>query len=66
MKFAGIIGGFLGWFGWPEVGIGTLLAFVLNGLIALIVLLSRRGSMRSGIPFGPAMMAGAVLAVVIG
>ncbi|MGC0141494.1 prepilin peptidase [Pseudactinotalea sp. Z1732] len=65
VKFAAVIGAFLGWFGWWQVGAGTLLAFLINALVATVVLVSRRGSRRSQIPFGPAMMAGAVAAVLL-
>jgi leader peptidase (prepilin peptidase) / N-methyltransferase len=65
VKFAAVVGAFLGWFGWPYVAVGTLLAFVLNAAVAVLVLLSRRGTRESQIPFGPAMMLGAALAVVI-
>lgn len=65
VKFAAVIGAFLGWFGWWEVGAGTLLAFIINAFVALVVLVSRHGSRRSQVPFGPAMMAGAVAAVLL-
>ena len=65
VKFAAVVGVFLGWFSWQHVAIGTLLAFVLNAAIAVIVLLTRRGGRDSDIPFGPWMVAGAVLAVVL-
>ncbi|WP_324650157.1 A24 family peptidase [Georgenia sp. H159] len=64
VKFAAVVGVFLGWFGWPYVAVGTLLAFVLNAAVAVLVLLSRRGTRESQIPFGPAMMLGATLAVI--
>lgn len=65
VKFATVIGLLLGWFGWPEVALGTLLAFLLNGLVALIVLLQRGKAEGSEIPFGPSMVLGAVLALVL-
>lgn len=65
VKFAAVVGVFLGWFGWQHVAVGTLLAFVLNAAVAVLVLVSRRGTRESQIPFGPAMVLGAVLAVVV-
>lgn len=65
VKFAAVVGVFLGWFGWQHVAVGTLLAFVLNAIVAVVVLLSGRGGRDSQIPFGPWMVAGAVIAVVI-
>lgn len=63
VKFAAVIGCFLGWFAWQAVAWGTLLAFAINALVGIIVLVSRRGHGRTDIPFGPAMVLGAVLAV---
>ncbi|AZN31067.1 prepilin peptidase [Flaviflexus salsibiostraticola] len=65
VKFAAVVGAFLGWFSWQHVAVGTLLAFALNFAIALGVLLSRRGGRHTDIPFGPWMVAGAILAVLI-
>lgn len=65
VKFAFLIGGLLGWFGWSHVAIGTVLGFVINGAVALMVLLSRRGGRDTQVPFGPSMMSGAVCALVL-
>jgi len=63
VKLAALLGVVLGWFGWPLVLAGVLLPWVVNAPVALVVLV-RRG--RSGsLPFGPAMLAGAYLAVVL-
>ena len=63
VKLAGLLGVFLGWFGWPAVLAGTLAAFVLNAIVALVLLATRRVGAKSGIAFGPAMIFGAVLGV---
>lgn len=65
VKFAAVVGVFLGWFSWQHVAVGTLLAFVLNAVVAVVVLASRRGDRKTDIPFGPWMVGGAVLAVVL-
>lgn len=65
VKFAAVIGLLLGWFGWTEVAIGTLLGFTLNGTIALVMIISRRGNHDSEVPFGPSMVLGAALALAI-
>ncbi len=61
VKLSGLLGAFLGWLGWPAVLTGTLAAFALNGVLALVLLLTTRATRRSGIPFGPAMVAGAAI-----
>ena len=62
VKLAGVLGLFLGWLGWQYVLIGTLAAFALNAVVALVLLLSRRADRHTGIAFGPAMIAGAAVA----
>lgn len=64
VKFAAVVGAFLGWFGWSYVLWGTLLAFALNAVVSLVALIQgRRGS---EVPFGPLMVIGAVLAFPFG
>jgi leader peptidase (prepilin peptidase)/N-methyltransferase len=60
VKFSGLLGMALGWSDWNAVVLGTVAAFALNGIVALGVLLARRD--RGGeVPFGPAMVVGAML-----
>ena len=61
VKLAGVLGGFLGWFGWSEVLFGILAAFVLGALVSLVLLASGRAKRDSEIRFGPFMVAGAAL-----
>lgn len=64
VKLAVLLGLFLGWLGWGEVLSGALLPFLLHGPVALVLLISGRVGRRSRLPFGPAMLAGAWLAIV--
>ena len=59
VKLAGLLGAFLGWTGWPNVLVGTLIAFALNGVVAAVLLLSRRLTRKGATAFGPWMVAGA-------
>lgn len=61
VKLSGLLGAWLGWLGWPYVLYGTLFAFLINGTVALIVVVTTRAGRHSEIPFGPAMILGAVL-----
>jgi leader peptidase (prepilin peptidase)/N-methyltransferase len=61
VKFAAVVGLFLGFQGWPALLIGALAGFIIGALAALATLLVRRGST---VPFGPAMFAGSVVAVL--
>jgi len=65
VKLAGVLGLLLGWLGWPYVLFGALLPHLLNGPVALVLLLSGRARRGSALPLGPALLAGALLAVVL-
>lgn len=66
VKLAGALGLFLGFAGWGELAIGAFAAFVLGGLFSIGLLIARRATRRSGIPFGPWMLGGAWIGLVAG
>lgn len=66
VKLAGVVGIFLGWSGWGALALGALAAFVLGGLYAVILIVLQRANRKSGIPFGPWMLAGAWLGIGVG
>jgi leader peptidase (prepilin peptidase)/N-methyltransferase len=63
VKLAGLLGLYLGWLGWSSVWIGTLTGFLLGAVVGIGLVLTRRATGRTAIPFGPAMLAGALLAI---
>ena len=63
VKLAGVLGMFLGWLGWAPLLVGAFGAFFLGGLFSLVLILTRKASRKSGIPFGPWMLAGAWLGI---
>jgi leader peptidase (prepilin peptidase) / N-methyltransferase len=63
VKLAGLLGLFLGWIAWSAVFVGALAGFVIQALLALVLLVGRRVGLRGEVPFGPAMMLGAALAI---
>ncbi|HEX5597766.1 MAG TPA: prepilin peptidase [Micromonosporaceae bacterium] len=65
VKLAGVLGLLLGWLGWPAVLLGLALPHLINGPVALGLLLARRAGRRTELPLGPALLAGALLAVVL-
>jgi leader peptidase (prepilin peptidase)/N-methyltransferase len=66
VKLAGVLGLYLGWLGWGAVWVGTFTGFVLGALAGLGLVALRAGTTgRSVIPFGPYMLAGALLAPFI-
>ena len=66
VKLAGVLGAFLGFSGWGALAVGAFSAFLLGGLVSLILLAARVVTRQSGIPFGPWMIAGAWLGLVVG
>jgi leader peptidase (prepilin peptidase) / N-methyltransferase len=61
VKLSLVLGLALGWFGWPAVLFGILGGFLLFALVAIALLVARRTSMQSDLPFGPWMILGAAL-----
>lgn len=66
VKLAGVLGLYLAWLGWGELLVGSFAAFVLGGVFSIILLLARRIGRKSGIPFGPWMLAGAWVGIFFG
>ncbi|EQM80514.1 prepilin peptidase [Microbacterium maritypicum] len=66
VKLAAVIGLVLGWHGWQALAVGAAAAFVLGALYALVLILLRRADGSTRIAFGPWMIAGALLGVVLG
>lgn len=65
VKLAGLLGLYLGWLGWSSVLIGAFTGFLLGGLVGAVLLVSGRASRKTAMPFGPYMLAGALLALFI-
>ncbi|MBW8484946.1 prepilin peptidase [Actinomadura parmotrematis] len=65
VKLSGVLGLYLGWFGWPAWALGLFAMFALGGVFAVLMLLARRAGRRTSFPFGPFMVAGTVLAVLV-
>jgi leader peptidase (prepilin peptidase)/N-methyltransferase len=65
VKLAGVLGLYLGWLGSSAWWLGVLGGFVIGGVYATGVLITRRGSRKSEIPFGPFMLAGALVGILL-
>ncbi|MGY2004193.1 prepilin peptidase [Blastococcus sp. SYSU DS1024] len=63
VKLAGLLGLPLGWLGWQAVLLGALAGFVVQAALALLLLAARRIGLKGELPFGPAMLLGAAIAV---
>jgi leader peptidase (prepilin peptidase)/N-methyltransferase len=66
VKLAGVLGLFLGYLGLEQLIVGAFGAFLLGGLVGVVIILAQKGDRRTAIPFGPWMLAGAWLAVLAG
>jgi leader peptidase (prepilin peptidase) / N-methyltransferase len=64
IKLACLTGLALGWLGWTTVFAGAFLGFALAAVIGLVLLASRRITLRSSISFGPYLLGGALLAIL--
>jgi len=65
VKLAGVLGLYLGYAGWSLLLWGTFAAFLLGGFYGVVLMLLRRAGLKSAIPFGPFMIAGALLALAL-
>ena len=65
VKLAASLGTLLAWFSWRLLIAGGLAGLWLGALCAAALLVSRRAGRKQLIPFGPFMIAGAVLAVLV-
>lgn len=63
VKLAALVGVHLGWLGWAVVAIGGLAGFVIQAAVTLVLLAARRTGLSGELPFGPAMLLGAALAI---
>jgi leader peptidase (prepilin peptidase)/N-methyltransferase len=64
VKLAALLGLHLGWLGWGAVVLGAAAGFAVQSVVALGLLATRRVGLRSELPFGPAMLLGALLALI--
>lgn len=65
VKLAAVVGLFLAYQGWQTLAMGTFAGFLIGALAGATVLAVRRGGLKSTIPFGPPMIAGALAAILL-
>ena len=66
VKLLGLLGLLLGWAGWGVLLAGIFLGLLTGALVSLVLLATRRAGWRTALPFGPPLLAGAVLALALG
>ncbi|MEU4263758.1 prepilin peptidase [Streptomyces argenteolus] len=66
VKLALALGVALGWYGWAVLCAGGFAGFLFGALYGFGLVLLRRAGRRTGIPFGPFMIAGALVGLLFG
>lgn len=66
VKLAVPLGAALGWYGWGVLFAGAFAGFLLGAVYGLGLVLARRAGRGSAIPFGPFMIVGALLGLLLG
>ncbi len=66
VKFALLLGMVLAHRSWAVLLVGVFAGFAVGGLASVVLLAARRVGRKDSIPFGPAMAAGAALALAFG
>jgi leader peptidase (prepilin peptidase)/N-methyltransferase len=65
VTLGGVLGLALGYLGWESAAVGVMAAFLVGGLVSLVLILARRITVRSAVPFGPFLLLGALAAVLV-
>ncbi len=66
VKLAGVVGGFLGWFGVAQSVAGFLLSWVMMAVVGIALIIAKRVDTKGSLPFGPYLIWGAVLGAFVG
>ncbi|MGH8961151.1 MAG: prepilin peptidase [Jatrophihabitantaceae bacterium] len=66
VKLGGLLGAYLGWFGWNYVYYGIFAGFLLGAVVAVALLASRRASLTTAMAFGPMLVLGTLAVLAFG
>jgi len=66
VKLALGLGAVLGWYGWGTLLLGTFAGFLFGGLYGMGLVVARRAGRKTSIPFGPFLIAGGFVGLLIG
>jgi leader peptidase (prepilin peptidase) / N-methyltransferase len=63
VKLAGVVGGVLAYLSWSALIIGAFAGFLIGAMAGLTLMAIKRAGRKTAIPFGPSMIAGALVAI---
>lgn len=66
VKLAGVLGLYLGWVGWGALVVGAFAAFFVGGIVSIGLVLIGGATGKTKVPFGPFMLIGAAIGIVLG
>ncbi|MEX2289871.1 MAG: prepilin peptidase, partial [Mycobacteriales bacterium] len=66
VKLSGILGLYTAWLGWGVLAVGLFLGFFLGGVFGIALMALRKGDRKTAVPFGPFMLLGALIAILVG
>ena len=66
VKLAGVLGMYTAWLGWGAWAVGLFLGFLLGGVFGIALIAVKRGGRKTAVPFGPFMLLGVLVAVLVG
>ena len=66
VKLASAIGAALGFIGWGALIVGAFAAFFIGGFVGIGLMIVRRATRKTAIPFGPFMVVGAWIGIFAG
>lgn len=65
VKLVFVLGLYAGFLGWETFGAAVVLSFLLGGLVSVGLVVSRRATRSTRIPFGPFLLLGTGLALIM-
>lgn len=64
VKLSGVLGLYLGWYGAPVLIAGLFAGVLFHALFGTVLIAAHRATLKTRIPFGPFMLAGAMTAIL--
>lgn len=66
VKLAGLLGLAMGYASWGALVIGSFAGFALGAIVGVVVIATGRATRKTALPFGPFMIVGAFIGVLVG